>query len=276
MGMKIAASIYVDHQDEIQFPVGFITRDFQCFDRIYFFGSDKANTALLEEIRDQHLLRDRITCVTIDHKVVTSFDISIAQNKCLDYLVAHDGCEYFMTVQADILLTDRAKAIMKDWIATRQDLKDAYHLTVLHARLFIPTHPTYFGFTMMGRESDQRFVGDGAYLRGTPYNPHEWNCLDVGYLGIEQYYRHIARHRKTWKENLRIGELADLYHRDRKKFIMAVLEHTGHECPGVPFRLMDLSDPVFKDVIESMGLQRDYQEVQSAVAELKAKGVTHG
>lgn len=259
--MKICASVYVDNQDDIQFPVEFITKNFDFFEKIYFFGSDGRNTDLLRAIQSNHPLKHKIHCESIDKKIYKPTDIAVAQNACVEYLKDKDDSDFFTIVQADTLLTDRAFKFIKEW-AKPENTRYSYHLTVRHIRFYIIAHQTYFGVTLMGRNDPHRFVQDGAYLEGNPHFPHPWNCLDIGYFDTETYYRHVLRHSLTWTENVFFQRAPEAYRRSKKEFIELALEYMAYcETKDRPIKLVSPDIEPYRSVIKHFNLEKDYQEV---------------
>src|ERR1035437_8058260 len=97
--MKIAYATYVDHQEEIVYPIDFLSSKIP---GLIVYCSDKEN----------QLQKDwRI----IDHKITIPLDISIAQNKCVSHVFGTTDVDFVVYLQADIYITNIGHEIISDF-----------------------------------------------------------------------------------------------------------------------------------------------------------------
>lgn len=272
--MKMVAYTYVDHQDEIGYPIDLVTANLSFCESIHFFGSDKKNTDLLEAVRDRHPLRDRISCHQIDRKINIPQDIASAQNACLSWLRANDPFDFAVGLQADIFLGDRAVNLIASLSTSGENRSKAIVLPVDHVRIYSVAHRTRFGCTLIGWDSKAQFVGDGAYpepQKTIPEADKDRNpyCLDVGYYTPEMYFRHLCRNAKTWS-SAEGRKLVGTYGRDRNEFIRECLRKVFmYERGGVPLTAIDQNLPEHVAIMNYFKCHDDFRQVLGIIRELR-------
>src|SRR6266404_3831850 len=226
--LRIVGYTYVDHQEEIGYPIRLVTQNLVFCEAIHFFGSDAGNLRHLEEIRENHSLKDRIFCHQIDRKVDSPGDIAAAQNSCLSWMRQNESFDFVIGLQADTMIGHRGIDLIRRITDSKRSAAEATLLPVDHVRIYAVAHRTRYGCAVIGKDSKAVFIKDGAYT--DPYSkvPEEENdpglfCIDVGYYTPEMYYRHVSRNARTWKSSDGV-KLCEAYGRSRDEFIRHCLK----------------------------------------------------
>lgn len=270
--MKIVAYTYVDHQAEILYPLGLVTRDLGMCDRIHFFGSDVENTRLLEHEREGHPLKERISCHTIGRKIHSPGDIASAQNACLGWVRENESFDFVIGLQADTMLGKRALDLI-DRLCVGGRTASCVMLPVDHVRAYAVAHRTRFGCTVIGKDSPAAFVEDGAYARPYEDIPAQDDpslyCVDVGYYTPEMYHRHLVRNAKTWQSGPGAA-LAAALGRGRDEFIRECLRKVrSYERGDIPLTPVDRNLPEHAAIMDYFGCHEDYHHVLGIIGELR-------
>lgn len=260
------ASVYVDHQAEIGFPVGYVIRNLDFCDGIFLFGSDEANTLLLENIRKTSPLSEKIKCVSIGQKISRPEDIATGQNKCVDWLKENSPSDYILVLQADLTLRRRGVQYLNEFMASGQNSRPVVQLSITQSMLHTYSDQTYFGCALIGRESDKcRFIHDGAYTEAcwiSSYLPDPAHAFHVGWLGAELCYGHFKRHSKTFDlghmspEAKEMGEIAAMFSRDREGFIRRALvlnRNRNHK----PLTVLPIDDEDYAEAVSFFKLSEE-------------------
>ncbi len=273
MSQGIVAYTYVDHQEEIGYPLGLSTRNLEICDAIHFFGSDEENTRLLELERERHPLKDRIVCHTIGRKIHSPSDIASAQNACLSWIRQNQTFDFVLGVQADTMLGGRAIELVLR-LARQEHLGHSILLPVDHVRTYAVAHRTRFGCALIGKDSKAEFVEDGGWTRPYEEIPEAQSdpglyCVDVGYYTPEMYYRHLVRNTKTWQSGPG-AILADVFRRDRDEFIRGCLRKVRtYERNNIPLTAIDPSLPEHETIMDYFNCHEDYRHVCELIVELR-------
>lgn len=229
--MNLIACTYVDHQEEILYPVAYAALSFLEFDKIYLFGSDIRSVRQLEQDMEGHPLARKIVIEEIGSKVFIPEDIAAGQNLCLDFIRRHETFDYVLFFQADLKVTKHGLSWIKEFLAGGDSQRPAQMLLVKQIFLHLDIGFNHFGCALVGRGSNgARFVHDGAYMETyqcSSYDDKNAHCLSVGWLGIDQCKRHFRRHARTWNvghmapEARRMGELSEI--KDDREFARQAL-----------------------------------------------------
>jgi len=242
--MKIAYATYVDHQAEIQYPIGFLKSKIP---HLLVYASDDENRRVL--------LTQATEAKVIGIKINSPGDIATAQNACISDLFANTDADYVIWNQADIFITDRGHQIIKDFCVP-ENLENTQALGLLHIKLFHYAGFTYYGVNIIGKKAWERikFTGDGAYLGsgGADYCSKEHSSVDIGYLSIDQVRRHLSKHKQTWVSNDNVHELPT------REFVTEFLRR--HNDGG----LIEQGSEHFK-LIEDLGLTGEYFKIKEMI-----------
>lgn len=202
--MKIIYQTYVDHHKEIKFPLEFLLKRHPEL-IIYTSDMQNANDCI-------HLNTDTSNGpnpIIINQKINIPGDIATAQNKCVEHTFQTIKPDYIVHVQADVYISFEAQKLIEEFCTT-EHLNNSAHLRMQHIRLGLIVDRTFFGATIIGKDCDHRFTGDGAYL--TTHNiigDHEVStAYDIGYLTIDQYRNHIRKHAITWSSDVKADEMS--------------------------------------------------------------------
>lgn len=251
---KIVFATYIDNQKEIQYPIAFI------YDAITKKGYDMIVFASDEENK---LALDRYGAVNIDFKIKTHLDISTAQNKCIDSVFAVEKPDFVVWVQADTFITKEGFDII-DAHCTKGLEHLCFALKVQHLRLFHVCHSDYFGVTVIGRKSKERFIGDGAFTPNSGKNQIGSNSatIDIGYLTIEQCKMHLNMHQKTWSKQCKFLNL------EEREFSKSFLKQND------VYRMIQ-EDDEFYHILVDMGLVQKFNAFKR-IAPDKSELTNHG
>ena len=262
--MRLSASIYVDHQEEIGFPISWIIpRLPPMVEKIYLFASDDSNLrAALRGVDDPRVVAEPIGC-----KIRIPTDIARAQNECLRR-VDRKSYDAHLVVQADIWILPVA---FERLAAMPYRSNAAPHiLSVEHVRLHAQTFRSVFGVSVFFPKSKSRKdkfdeEGDGAY----PISHHVLGddramAMDIGWHSADAVARHLRVHSRTWSSSEH-AYLCGLLETDRRAFMRGVFDWVRKTtfpdpCP------MPL-DGDYGHVVESMGLEEEYKEACAVLLE---------
>jgi len=263
---RIVASVYVDHQEAIRYPVRLVAGALRFAESIWLFGSDARNTDALREEMDGHPLSGRLRFAELGIGVRCPGDIAAAQNACIERVRREDPHDHLAVVQADTLVTDEGAANVRDFCVPG-DRARAACFQVQHVRLHMRAHRTIYGLSVVGADSADRFVGDGAYLAGQgAFRTESDSCIDLGYHSVEAYCRHVRQHARTWSSPW-LGRWSALCSQgtaeSRLAFIRDAINHLRHhEYRGGVQAMMPLDGP-YGAIVEASGLRAEYEEIRS-------------
>lgn len=222
--MSIAVAIYADHQETIQYPVGYIASQLDWADEVWLFGGDEISTHLLEITVPQHLRWPSRPLVAhnIRHKVSLPEDIAIARNKTQLHLREHSTCDWFVILSADTLPTSAAVETIRYLIDLRIDAPR--HIPTHMLELYCDVGSSPYGCTIFHRDYANDWTGDGSYFLGSAGGEDTKipTCLHLGYLSTDAVGRHLAQHARTWNSPEGARRF-DLYQNDRREFVRQTL-----------------------------------------------------
>lgn len=271
--MRIVAYTYVDHQEEIQYPVGLATKNLSLCEAIYLFGADERNTKLLEAERERHPLKGRIRCRSIGLGISSPKDIASAQNACLAWIRENEAFDGVIGLQADTMPGRRALQELEAW-AKAGHRSGCLVLPVDHVRTYAVAHRTSYGCALFGKDSRSVFVEDGAVpdvydripMAPTDLIPY---CVDIGYYTPEMYYRHVERNAVTWRSE-KGRELARLFRRDRDEFIRECLRKVRlYERGDIPLTAVDPLLAEHQEIMDYFNCHDDYRHVCELIVQVR-------
>ncbi len=239
--MKIIYATYIDHQQEINYPINYLLKHNP---ELMVFCSDEENKNYCMQLGFMPKI--------IDFKIRQPGDIASAQNICIDLIFNVYNPDFVVWNQADIFITKKGAKIIEDF-CVEKNLDQTAALGLMHIKLFHHCGFTYYGINVIGRDAWPRikFTGDGAYLGsgGADYCAKEDSSIDIGYLTIEQCRNHIRQHEKTWSSPEIISNQSD------KEFVKTVLDR--HNYSG-----LIAEDSEYFELIKDMGLVDEYNKVK--------------
>lgn len=284
---KIAVSIFVDNQEVIGYPVGYVCSRLGWADEIWVHAGDAVSHALVSEECGKY---SNVKTHIIDYKV-REFEgtIAWARNKCLDFLRENSSCDWFVVLSADTLPTPLgAEEIAK---CCDRNIVIPASISTHMAAMYSCAGYSRWGCTVMPRSCQMKFGNDGSYLEGvgndsaTPLAM----CVHLGYLSADMMGRHHTQHRKLWVNGTN-DNCVSQYQGDRGNFIAERLIDirdrrlmTGSQTDRRESRLVLIDEPDFMKVdsrypwrglgeslsqeymlaIDAMGLKNEMQYVRS-------------
>lgn len=242
--MKIVYATYVDHQEQIKYPLGFIISKIP---QLIVYCSDEENRLYLESTG--------IKAKVIGHKISIPLDISIAQNKCINDIFENENPDFVVWNQADIHITTHGHDIINNF-CVESNKHTAIALSLCHIKLFHLCGRSCFGVNAIGKDawSFMKYSGDGAYINnsGLEYRDEFETSIDIGYLSIEQCKNHLKQHIKTWTSNDPIHDWED------RRFIKEYIKR--HNTGG-----LIKEDSEYYQLISEMGLIEQYNYLKSLI-----------
>ena len=255
--MRLSASIYVDNQAEIGYPVAWLVQRFPAsVKRIYIFASDDSNlSSVLQGISDP-----RVVSEPIGVHIREPVDIAKAQNECLRR-VDRQTFDAHLLVQADIWVLPATYAHIETLLPCPNGAPQIF--SVQHVRLHTSTYSSVYGVTVLFPDTpaDQATwdeqTSDGAYPKGyTTYTVHDSSlALDIGWHCAEAIARHLRVHARTWKSNEQ-ADLVQLYDTNRREFMLRYFDFVRRSMIANP-QPMPLDGP-YGEVVETMELRIEY------------------
>lgn len=275
--MRIIASVYVDHQGEIGYPISYVVQNLEFCDAIYLFGSDAENVGLMEEIKRSQPFDGKIRVVEIGLKVNVPDDIARAQDACFVWMKENDRFDYAIANQADIALTERGRERIWETVGRLAPLSRVLPvmMRIQHCKLHCDTYRTPYGCALLRRDAEgARFVGDGAYPEEfwesiTP-DPL-YDAIEVGWIGIDQYARHLGAHARTWPDS-RKEELLGYYRTNRTMFAFEALRTIRYEETCRPLKLMDPANPDYAAAVTHLGLAEERKIIENIILQGNGRG----
>lgn len=236
---RVAVSIYVDHQDVIQYPIGYIVSRLVWADEVWLFGGDAENARLLNLAVEQSCgpARRGVSIHDIGHKVNSPGDIATARNKAQAFLLENSSCEWSVVLSADTLPTPMATETIARLID--QGVDEPHHVPTHMMELYCDVGSSAYGCTLVPRAHRGQWASDGSYFAsGRDLDTSVPECLHLGYAGTDQVGRHLAQHARTWSsDGGRIRH--ELYQRDRDGFVRETLLDMREKrvtCGAMPHR----------------------------------------
>jgi len=276
--MRKVIGIYVDRMDIIHYPIAYVSKALDWFDQIYWFGSDPANTATLEQLKHPHPLSSKIRIVDLHHKIREPNDIGIAQNKCMQYMHDNDSATYLASQQADLCIVEDGIDILRKW--TQNISRAVACLPAMQNKFFCETCPNPNGCVIMHRDCRYDAPGDGwdvkCYRDGkfigpvsTPATNRARPMLDLGYISIAAYRMKLIGHATIWPDYDWKRVLLDIFNKDRRAGVKAALTRVSqYDFGGKPLKMVSCEDPKYKRLINDLGLHEDYLLIKTLIAEL--------
>lgn len=220
MKPSIAVSIYADHQETIQYPIGYIYSQLVWADEVWLFGGDETSTRLIEQ--GCAPLRSGSSIHNIDHKIVLPSDIASARNATQQFVLDRSECDWLVILSADTLPTPAAVDTIHRLITQRHF--DPLHVPTHMVELYCDVGSSPYGCTLFHRNRAGRWDGDGSYFVGmvSGFDTTVPECLHLGYLGTDAVGRHIAQHALTWQSDVAIRR-RELYTNNRREFVKETL-----------------------------------------------------
>jgi hypothetical protein len=249
--MKVVFATYVDKQDLIEYPLWYLKKKDP---NLIIYCSDDYNK--------QHLAKSNIEAEIINYHINEPSDIATAQNICLEKLYAEHHADFVVWQQADMHITEYGRKLILDYCLTASSTQ-VTAVAVRHIRLFMVAWSSYFGVTILGKDSTKRFIFDGAYCDGWShlgaFDPTELNALpviDIGYLSVDQYKRHRTQNAKTWRENEYVNHLSD------KEYLEFVLKK---DAIMIGNNTILPRNGLLYSVVEELGLVAEYNQIYALI-----------
>lgn len=276
---KIVAATFVDHKDEVVYPLGFTASNLDLCERIYLFSGNEDSLAWHKQVSEGHALKNRTTCVNLGLQIRRPIDFSSVQNACLQWMRAEASWDYVLFFQADIRMTAIGMKCIERFCDPSSGGADRPVLMIRtnHLRLHMPVFRTHFGTALIGRNSNgASFVGDAAYTESywisTDSNSDQvWHALDVGYCAIEQYFRHIEKQAIIHGDTAGKA-LSRMFAEDRKGAIQkAIANLMPPEKIASGSLLMPIEDPDYRAFADTFGVLSERGEIENLIGEMRSR-----
>jgi len=248
--MSVAAAVYVDRQDEIQYPLQFVSEKLDFADERFFFGADAANSRAFHAAVGFMTKSLPTQFVDLNFRVTKPDDIARAQEKCIDYVFQNSTVDFALMLHADVLLSTGCRDRISR-LSGEMGSNEARAFPVKHLKLgVVPIH-SLWGCNLIGRYSGVKYIGDGAWTdRCEPESDAPWS-YEIGYISAEACARKLAAHSRTWGFT---DDLSGIFFAgDKERFIESVLRRMRRdENAGLP--MFDETDTVIEHIIDRMGI----------------------
>ena len=264
--------MFVDHQEIVQYPVGIVSNTLGCFDHIYWFGSDEQNAGLLEDLKASHQFKDKITVITLGHKIECPGDIGVAQELSVAWMRQMDGANITGYQQADLCLTLYGAEVVNKRIESCEDLPNlVFAVPAMQNKLYCETYYNPSSCFFLG-DTEYYSPGDGwenyhrlawmpnrapmTSLKEIEGEPRL--MIDLGYLGTEMYHRKRVNHSRIWSTTNEVAPWLELFMRDKDAAIIQSLHGWQREVGTTRVPEVVDYEGMYKTVIDQLGLWDDY------------------
>ena len=247
MTRKVVACLYLDNQEEAQFPIERVLESVGFADEWFFAASDHDNEHVLRKF-----WRLGPTFIT-GAKIETSSDISSAMNMARGVAFAQTDTDIVVLVQADTLSTPEVNNWLRSY-TRHMPLDQARWLQAADSQLYLDFQPGW-GFSIVGREWPGLFHADG--LSNTVKFLYEEfsdvpTCLHIGYLSSAMARRHRRLAARLWGVPEQIPLIDSM---DDDEFVAWHIEHVFKYSPT--FRPIEEIDARYSKVIDDLELRED-------------------
>lgn len=265
--IDLAIGTYVDNQDAVKYPVGYLTTLWKDFASLFWFTSDDENAAILEQVRLNHPLGDRIKIKVVGQKIRVPDDLMLAYPKCIGQLRL-SGCKFIALQEADLALTDDGV----DCLRSSPDSLGCFSLAAMQNKLFCETWHNPVGCVVLpanagyecGPASDWDIRVNGDKIRPIE-GPHGSRMmLDLGYASPDAFYRKMLNHSKIWPDTIKLAT-ARAFERSRREGILAMAEIAKGEVAGGILKPVAYEGQ-YRQMIDGMGLKEDYDLIVETLA----------
>lgn len=239
---------YISNQKKIGYPVDLIFKNFPC-QKILFIGDENSDLTGIS-----FDLYKEIKVVNTGIVITRPTDISKAQNWCIDWLVKNTKYQFFIHPQADVYLPQEGTAILLNKIPGLSP-SNVYNIVIDRIRLYYECREMNFGFQIIGRDTEARYVGDGANLSQDKIMIPGIKAIDVGYFGLNNYRKHATNHKDVWSET---RSDFSMWNKDFAEFINAcktkAIKREGYKKTIKP--------EDYKEIFEYFDLAGEYSKIK--------------
>lgn len=260
-----AIGSFIDNQRAVGYPIGYVSRQWADFRRLFWFTSDAENRELLEKERESHPMADRIVIVEIGIHIQTPADLMRVYPACVERL-QHAGCKFVALQEADLVLTDFGIEAIRDQIENRRVMG----IPAMQNKLYCETYDNPHGCVVLPSESKYTMGNTDweVYVDSVPWLnwdlKHESGArlmLDLGYFGTDAYYRKLENHGRLWpNETWKVHRAA--FDRSAGEGIRLALDRVRSECGQI--KMIPL-DEQYQTLLDDLGLRVDWSLVYSEV-----------
>ncbi len=251
MFAMLIAATYVDNQKILKYPIDLISSMLTWCDHIYWFVSDEIN----QDECEKYVNNEKIKIVNINHKIIKPVDISIAQNKCVQWIKNNTKAEFIFYQQADLIMTPEGQQIASNWVKQHND-QLAISLSAAQNKLFVELFDNPNGGVLFHRNFNYNATEDGWFIDNTlsPYSYRTlldpWNSpvlkqnmrpmMDLGYISSTAYINKLINHAKIWPDNWKYS-LLQTYLKDKAQGIKETIIRIRNfeESKGKPIKVVE-------------------------------------
>lgn len=216
---SIAVSIFIDHQEVIQYPIGYIYQNLCWADEVWIHCGDDVTARLVSEACGE--LRPGTRIEVMHMKIAQPGDIAACRNASLRMLRQLSRCDWYVFLSADTLPTDAAAREIvahAEANAWQRPVNIPTHMLVM----YVDVGSSSWGCTLLPSGFAGEWAEDGSYFKEDDRDISPPLCLHLGYLGTDAVGRHMIQHAKTWNSPAGAAR-AQLYLTDRAAFVRDTL-----------------------------------------------------
>lgn len=247
--MKKVYLTYVDNQREIQYPIAFLKKENPS---LIVFCSDRENQKALYE--------EGIESIIIDKKITSPADIAHAQNACIEYAIWAWDPDFIIYQQADVWMAPEGQKAIDGFCEFEHNIDEQQALYLRHIRLFQIGNVSHWGVNVFGKNFKKRFIDDGASMNHWDGFGSKDGSVDIGYLSIDQYKRHLRKHAITWSSDSKIFDLPD------QEFVKEIFKR---ETAPMTLSGFPEEGSIYYDLYERMGLLKEFEIVKGFYQAIK-------
>lgn len=259
--MRLVACIYLDHQEVMNYPLGYVLESLDWVDAIYLYGSDDGNTAFLEDLKLKHRMGPKLVVQNMNLRMADDPSVwPYATNRMIDLTIASDPFDFLVVAGCDTLATDESIEMCLEFCRP-DNREDALHLHTTDATLYMQrgggNGHSILGRCFTGRIGVRRHFERGIQLENTDRTRYVFRCIHIGYLGLELCANHLRQAARTWND-ANNKNLADLYDSgDIESFVRGtVARRVPRGWPPI-----EEVDPRYTKVIDDLGLREECTQI---------------
>ena len=249
MRRRVAACLYLDNQEEAQFPIEHVVKSVDFVDQWVFAASDEENAEFFDPLYRHAWASTIVTGL----KIESSSDISRTMNRVRELVFAQTDADIVVLVQADTLSTPEVNSFLREYVK-KMDLSSARWLQAADSQLYLDFQPGW-GYSIVGREWPGLFHADGL-SNTVKFLYEEFEdvpmCLHIGYLSSAMARRHKRLAARLWGVPEQIPLIDSM---DDDEFVYWHIEHVFKHSPT--FRPIEEIDERYSKVIDDLGLRED-------------------
>lgn len=252
--MNLFYCTYFDHIKRAGYRPDVIVENWLGCNKRVVFGANQQEIDVM--------VNQGVNAELIDIGVGVSYppDIANAQNACVNYCFDILGADWLVYMQGDQYLTLVGDTYLAERIREISDHPNIYTISVMCVALYsyMWNHQTTITISHKETRIIYDMTGDGANCN--TYNPmvSDGNnlFLDIGYLGLPQYYGKMVNHKEIWKDGDPYkSHWLKVYSRDVDEAVRMAYKSIA-KVKQRSIEPIDFS--IYEDIINRLQLREDY------------------